>query len=104
LNHFGLRHFFRGIFGGDHDHDRVDLAHRTAGELRQHYGEAATRDVIVIGDTPADIRCGQAIGARVVAVCTGYYDRASLEAENPTYLHDDFSDTSAVWQQLTAEV
>jgi phosphoglycolate phosphatase len=100
LQHFGLLPFFRGIFGGDHDHDRIRLARRTAGTLRRRYGAAALRDLVVIGDTPDDIRCGRAIGAKVVAVCTGHHDRAELEAEKPTSVHDDLSDLTAVCGQL----
>jgi len=32
---------------------------------------------VVIGDTPLDIRCGRAIGAKVLAVATGTF---SLES------------------------
>lgn len=101
LEHFGLLQFFRGIFGGDHDHDRNRLAERTADALRERYGATATRDVIVIGDTPADVRCGHAIGASVVAVCTGNYDRDALEAEKPMAVHDDLSDVSAIFDLLS---
>ncbi len=83
LNHFGMSRYFRGIFGGDHDHDRNALAERTANALRDRYGEAATEDMVVIGDTPADIRCGHSIGARVIAVCTGNHGREELESEHP---------------------
>ncbi len=103
LAHFGMLPYFRGVFGGDHDHDRDRLAQRTAVALRERYGDEATADVVVIGDTPADIRCGHAIGAKVVAVCTGSHSRAELEAENPMAVHDDLSDVSAVCRQLTKD-
>ena len=31
----------------------------------------AGEEILVIGDTPLDIRCGRAIGAKVLAVATG---------------------------------
>lgn len=102
LDHFGLLHFFERIFGGDHDHERTRLAERTVESLRQLDGEHATRDVVVIGDTPEDIRCGRAIGAEVVAVCTGNYDREQLEAEQPDSLHDDLSDVAKIFDLLVA--
>lgn len=40
--------------------------------------------VWVIGDTPADVACGTAIGARTLAVATGAYDAAALVAHDPT--------------------
>ncbi|MBK9234384.1 MAG: HAD hydrolase-like protein [Anaerolineae bacterium] len=39
--------------------------------------------VVVIGDTPADIACGQAIGAATVAVATGPYPMDALAALAP---------------------
>jgi phosphoglycolate phosphatase len=96
LNHFGLLHFFEGVFGGDHDIQREDLARRTAATIRDRHGEHALQEMIVIGDTPHDIRCGHAIGAKVIAVCTGSYDRADLEAENPAAVCEDFSDLTGV--------
>ena len=37
----------------------------------------------VIGDTPHDVGCGKAIGARTIAVATGSYAREALEAHEP---------------------
>ena len=50
----------------------------------------------MIGDTPRDIECGKAIGARTVAIATGNYSRAQLSDHNPDFLLDDLSDTDAV--------
>lgn len=92
LKHFDLAHAFEGIFGGDLDHHRDDLARRSATALRERYDLQSPVDAVVIGDTPADIRCGHAIGARVIAVCTGSFSRAELAAENPMAIEDDLSD------------
>ena len=103
LEHFGLKQFFRGIFGGDHDHDRDDLARRTAATLKRRHGPGAAYDFVVIGDTPADIRCGRAMGARVVAVCTGSHDRDSLAALRPEAVHDDLSDIDVVLRDIVVD-
>jgi len=42
--------------------------------------------VVIIGDTPHDIRAAQAIGAYCVAVTTGPYDAESLAAVGPNLL------------------
>lgn len=102
LEHFQLLSFFRGVFGGDHDSQRTALAERTASKIRERYGDSATDDIFVIGDTPADVQCGHAIGAKVVAVCTGFHDRASLEAEHPMSVHDDFTDVESIFELLVA--
>ena len=35
-------------------------------------------EVVIIGDTPADVTCGLGIGARAIGVGTGHYTRAQL--------------------------
>jgi phosphoglycolate phosphatase len=101
LEHFGLRHYFDEIFGGEHDSHRDDLARRTSEAIRVRHGEAATKNVIVIGDTPADVRCGHAIGASVLAVCSGRHGRVELEAEGPMSVHNDLSDIDEILALLT---
>jgi phosphoglycolate phosphatase-like HAD superfamily hydrolase len=50
------------------------------------------RDVVVVGDTPADVACGKAVGGRTVAVATGVLPVEALRAANPDALLTDFSD------------
>jgi phosphoglycolate phosphatase-like HAD superfamily hydrolase len=47
--------------------------------------------VIVVGDTPADVSCARAVGAAVVAVRTGFCQPGELEAAAPDYLLDDLT-------------
>jgi len=101
LEHFGLRHYFDEVFGGEHDCHRDDLARRTAKAIHARHGEAATRNMIVIGDTPADVRCGHAVGARVLAVCSGRHGRSELEAEKPMSVQDDLTDLAGIVRLLT---
>lgn len=55
----------------------------------QHLGKSlAPTDVVVIGDTVADIECARAVGAVAVAVTTGYTPREVLTAAKPDYLFD----------------
>jgi phosphoglycolate phosphatase len=78
LQHFGLwSYFVMGAFG-DHHLNREDLgpvAVRRAAALG-----FPVRDVVVIGDTPLDVKCARANGAMAVAVTTGPYDEAALLA------------------------
>jgi phosphoglycolate phosphatase-like HAD superfamily hydrolase len=84
LEHYGLAGYFRGgAFCVDGD-DRPGIARRALGIAAEHAGEPVDPDsTFVIGDTPHDIRCGQGIGARTVAVATGTYDLDELEPCNP---------------------
>lgn len=99
LEHFDLRQWFAWISGGDSHVHRDDLARRTAEIIARRYGDRV-RELVVVGDTPADIRCGHAIGAKTVAVATGEYGVEMLAAENPSQLFADFSDTVAVLDAL----
>lgn len=96
LSHFGIEEHFEYIVGGDHDACRDDLARRASRDLATMHGSEATENVWVIGDTVADIRCARAIGARVVACCTGCHSRDELLASNPCHIVDDFSHTESI--------
>jgi phosphoglycolate phosphatase len=90
LAHFGLwDHFAFGGFGDDL-HDRDEVARAALAAARAIHGEPATRDVWVIGDTPLDVKCARAIGARVVAVTTGWNSKADLAGAD--IVLDDLAD------------
>jgi phosphoglycolate phosphatase len=52
--------------------------------------------VVVIGDTPKDVAAAQAIGAESIAVATGSYDVATLQASRPTYAYSDLTAAGAL--------
>jgi len=83
-------------FGSDHEHrpELPGFAQRRAAEFlgRELNGDA----IYVIGDTPADIRCGEAIGARAIGVATGHYSVDDLRQHDPFAVFRDLADTSAV--------
>jgi phosphoglycolate phosphatase-like HAD superfamily hydrolase len=54
----------------------------------------------VIGDTPKDITCARAIGARAVAVATGSISREALAACDPDALLDSFADHEAALRAI----
>jgi phosphoglycolate phosphatase-like HAD superfamily hydrolase len=98
LGHFGLDHFFAfGAYGDEHL-DRDDVA-REALRLvqRQFESRVATTDIWVIGDTPLDVKCARAIGARCIAVTTGFYGREELEAARPDLLLGSLNECVTVW-------
>lgn len=92
-----------GAYGGDaaDRNDLLPLAWARAETLTgRPYG---TNDTVIIGDTPADIRCAQTGAVRSVAVATGWYSRERLAACEPDYLLDDLSDIELVVAALLAE-
>jgi len=86
LRRFGLWDWFVvGAFGDDHE-DRNQLsgiAHQRACTLvgRPLRGD----EVLVVGDTPADVACGRAIQARTLAVATGGATMKELEDHRPNW-------------------
>lgn len=101
LRHYKLDAFFSFGGFGDHHPARDDVARNALASAESHLGyELDGKDTMVIGDTPADITCARAIGAKAVGVATGSYKSAQLHPHNPDLLFDDFSDTSNVIEKL----
>jgi phosphoglycolate phosphatase len=89
-----------GAFGSDHAL-RAELPAIARARAQSLLGHAvAGSDVVVIGDTPSDMSCGNGIGARAIGVATGRYSVADLQACNPTAVFSDLSDTAAVMRAI----
>jgi phosphoglycolate phosphatase-like HAD superfamily hydrolase len=97
LTHYGVWHHFEfGAFADDHA-DRNELGKfARARALERHGIEFPPERIYVIGDTPRDIECGRAIGAKTVAIATGHYSTEELSTHEPDFLFSDFSDTARV--------
>lgn len=88
LTHYDLFHFFPdGAFAED-TRERSTIAARAL-ELARRAGPIAEHATFVIGDTPHDIHCANAIGARTVAVATGGYTVEELQAHRPWRVFDE---------------
>jgi phosphoglycolate phosphatase-like HAD superfamily hydrolase len=96
LRHYQLWDAFEtGAFGDDHE-DRnhiAALARDRASRLRGR--ELLGSEILVVGDTPRDIECGRAIGARVLAVATGGATAEALAERRPDWLHPTLENVSA---------
>jgi phosphoglycolate phosphatase-like HAD superfamily hydrolase len=89
-----------GAFGSDHA-SRPELPAIARGRAEQLLGHpVAGEDVVVIGDTPADMSCGKGIGARAIGVATGRYSVETLEACKAGIVFADLSDTDAVMRAI----
>jgi phosphoglycolate phosphatase-like HAD superfamily hydrolase len=87
-------------FGSDHEH-RPELP----GIAQQRARDALGRDIsgsrlVVIGDTPADIRCGESIGARAIGVATGRYTVDELSEHGAYAVFETLADTDAVMERI----
>ena len=101
LGHYDLFHHFAFGGFGDQHLTRDDVAREALAAVRSHLNDPIPSEQIwVIGDTPLDVRCARSIGARAVAVATGWHSLETLAAEEPDLLLADLSDASqllAVW-------
>jgi phosphoglycolate phosphatase len=102
LGHFDLwRRFGFGAFG-DHHADRRDLVPLAIdAAMRSGAGAFTAAETVIIGDTPADVDCAHAHGARAIAVATGGFDLAQLEATGAEVVVKDLSEWPAAWGELT---
>lgn len=92
--------FALGAYGSD-SANRPDLPAIAAARAEQFLGRIPTgHDVVILGDTPADVTCGAGIGARAVAVATGSYSVAELDAAGAWASFDTFVDTDAVLEAV----
>lgn len=95
-----INRFKVNAFGSDHEHRPAlpGLAQQRAKELLGR--DIAGDRVIVIGDTPNDIRCGEEIGARAIGVATGRYSTEELASHGAYAVFEDLSDTDAVMAKI----
>ena len=98
LNHYGLNHYFQCGGFADNLFDRNDVAQVARIRAERHLGRPIDETITpwVIGDTPHDVTCGRAIGARVLAVATGMHSVAQLETAEPDHVFRDLADTQRV--------
>ncbi|HEU4324803.1 MAG TPA: HAD family hydrolase [Roseiflexaceae bacterium] len=103
LDLMGLTGFFdleSGAYGSDHHH-RVELVPIAAARAAQRHGhQFRGHEIVVIGDTPNDIACGKAAGARTVAVASGPFSLDQLRAHQPDAALPDLADTDAALRAI----
>lgn len=99
----GPHRFKVGAYGSD-SHHRPDLPAIAARRAEPYFGRVpAGRDVIIIGDTPADVTCGLGISARAIGVATGSYNTSDLEAAGAHAAFADLSDTARVIEAIIGD-
>lgn len=95
-----LSRFRLGAYGSDSAH-RPDLPPIAAARAEKLFGRIPTgHEVVILGDTPADVTCGASIGARAIGVATGRYSVAELQAAGAYAAFEDFADTAAVLEAI----
>lgn len=103
LSAAGLWNRFRfGVFG-DEATRRVDLGPIALARALERTGRAFTpAETVVVGDARADVECGRAIGARVVAVATGRTSADDLRAAGADVVFSSFADVASACEAILA--
>jgi phosphoglycolate phosphatase-like HAD superfamily hydrolase len=96
LRRFGLwQHFVMGGFADDHEdrnHIAVAALQRGRRILDPHL---QPQEIVVIGDTPFDVRCGKFIGAKTLAVATGGSKFGELNQQGAEWTVEDLTQIHA---------
>lgn len=77
----GLRKFFHFGSFSDHAERRADIFQNAVHQVHKRLGSKAV--TVVVGDTPSDVHAAHEVGLPIVAVATGIYPLAELEALSP---------------------
>ena len=91
-----------GAYGSDSAY-RAELPPIAARRAMPYFGRVPSGpEVVIVGDTPADIACGSCINARAVAVATGAYSVTDLMSCAPHAAFENLSDTDRVLEAIFA--
>lgn len=94
LSHYQLwQEFAFGGFADDHEERDciASIARDRAAKLVESPLDGS--EVLVIGDTPLDVRCGRAIGAKVLAVATGGSTFEELQKTDADWVENELTVT-----------
>ena len=103
LDSAGLtEHFVLGSYGSDHE-EREHLSRIALQRARDMWNPAlCPENTVVIGDTPRDVDCGLAIGARTLAVATGSFSSSQLAKTGADRVVIDLTDTDEIVSYLAS--
>ena len=89
-----------GAFGSDSAR-RDELPPIAVARASERHGHAiAGRDVVILGDSIYDVRCGVPHDATTIAIASGRTSAELLQAENPHFFFEDASDWRAVLRAI----
>lgn len=94
------RFFGFGAFGSDSS-DRTELPPIAVKRAREETGRRfAAREVVIIGDSIWDVRCGVPHDATTIAVASGRTSPEMLRAEKPDYFFSSLADTDRIVEAI----
>jgi phosphoglycolate phosphatase len=100
LAHYGLEKYFQGGGFGEGTVDRCAVARKALAVAQAQVERVHLDRCYVLGDTPHDIRCGQAIGARTIGIASGHYSVADLSACESWLVWEEFPAVATFMAQV----
>ena len=107
LRYYGMADLFEFGGFGDMRTDRNDIAadaQQAAIDFHKNHGGhqngQGSPKIMVIGDTPNDVRCARSINAFAVAVATGGNTFQELAATQPDLLLQDLTEPTAIYKEV----
>jgi phosphoglycolate phosphatase len=89
-----------GAYGSDHA-ERPRLPPLAVERAEPLVGRRlAGSEVVIIGDTPADVHCAASIGARTIGVATGGFTARELAEAGADVVFPDFADTARALEAI----
>ncbi len=101
LGRAGLTDYFSfGAFGDETD-DRAELCAYAHARAEVETDKSISKDdLILVGDSPNDIRAAKNYGIRVLAVASGWVAAEELKSQGPTWLRSDLSNLREITDLL----
>lgn len=93
IEHLGVRHFFERILSGHSDTKEGTLL-KKADIVRQTVDNPS--EVVIIGDTEADIAAAQQLDATSIALMSGIRNKEFLSVLRPNYLVEGIGDINKI--------
>jgi len=91
LRHYDLWEMFETGGFADDDENRDHIAVAVFERGRRLLKDLRPEEVVVVGDTAHDVRCGRFIGAKVLAVATGGASYQELKQLSPHWAVEDLT-------------
>ena len=93
IEHLGIQHLFEKILSGHSDTKEGTLL-KKADIVRQTVDNPS--EVVIIGDTEADVAAAQQLSATSIALLSGIRNEEFLSAMRPNYLVDGIGDVNNI--------
>ena len=94
----GLGKYFKFSVSGSIN-NRISTVKRAVRKAEILVGKNFT-DIVVIGDSIKDVECGKIIGAKTIAVTTGFHSRKELQEYKPDFVFNNLENCNQILEAI----